>query len=663
MIHYILQVVAFQLFFLLIYDLFLKRETFFNWNRIYLLATAVLSLILPFLKIQKLTAITQEQFVVKLPEVVIGATTSSGNPQIADYASINIEPEAISIWQIVLFSGMMVSVLILAVKIFRIVLLVKQSQKQWWQDLLIVKVLNSKVAFSFFNYVFLGDKLSKEESQTILSHESIHIKQGHSFDLMFFELLRIVLWFNPLVYMYQNRISTLHEYIADEKAVKFHNKNEYYNQLLGQVFETRQFSFVNPFFKKSLIKKRILMLSQAKSKQHNIFKYALLIPLVASMLFYVSCHKESLAENDPAISDLDQYTYSVEVGDFHNLTKEEKITINAFKNFLMTHPNYISWARIDSNKNTITYSIHSKDEEIPDGAKKVEFQTQKDKGFILISDFGKGGNSVVKIDESDLEISNGDIEVPFGVVDQVPTTAECADKFASNENRKKCVSDFIAKHVNLNFNTQLASNLGLTGKQRITVIFRVDTEGNVMQVRARAPHPGLEEEAVRAVKTLPRFTPGKHKGKEVVVLYSLPIIFQINTAPNNTANNKNQQQNLSEIPFSVVEEAPKFPGCESISSNDEAMECTSQKVAAFVDENFNKKLAKQNGLSGRQRISVIFKIDTQGNVINVRSRASSPVLEKEAIRVVGSLPQFTPGKHEGELITVPYSLPISFNVD
>ena len=89
------------------------------------------------------------------------------------------------------------------------------------------------------------------------------------------------------------------------------------------------------------------------------------------------------------------------------------------------------------------------------------------------------------------------------------------------------MSDKIAKFVQRKFNTDLAGDLGLTGRQRISVIFKIDKSGNVVGVRARAPHPRLEKEAQRVINLLPKMQPGKQRGKAVIVPYSLPIIFQV----------------------------------------------------------------------------------------------------------------------------------------
>ena len=116
-----------------------------------------------------------------------------------------------------------------------------------------------------------------------------------------------------------------------------------------------------------------------------------------------------------------------------------------------------------------------------------------------------------------------------------------------------------------------------------------------------------------------------------------------------------------EIIISVVENVPEYPGCEK-GSNTEKRKCMSAKIAKFVQRKFNTDLAGDLGLSGRQRINVIFKIDKSGNVTGVRSRAPHPRLEKEAARVINMLPKMKPGRQRGKAVIVPYSLPITFQV-
>ena len=132
-----------------------------------------------------------------------------------------------------------------------------------------------------------------------------------------------------------------------------------------------------------------------------------------------------------------------------------------------------------------------------------------------------------EIDIEDLEIEEveEDIEVPFSVIENVPIFPGC-DK-GNNAERRKCMSQKITKFVQRKFNTDLAGDLGLSGRQRISVIFKIDKNGDVVGVRARAPHPRLVKEAQRVINLLPKMKPGKQRGKAVIVPYSLPIIFQV----------------------------------------------------------------------------------------------------------------------------------------
>ncbi|WP_299272476.1 energy transducer TonB [uncultured Psychroserpens sp.] len=138
---------------------------------------------------------------------------------------------------------------------------------------------------------------------------------------------------------------------------------------------------------------------------------------------------------------------------------------------------------------------------------------------------------VVDIDDLSEEL----VEVPFGVVEQVPTFPGCEAE--DNETRKKCTENAISKFINKTFNTDLTQGLGLSGKQRINCIFKIDQEGNVVFVQTRAPHPRLSEETDRVINMLPRFNPGMQRGKPVIVPYSLPINFTVEGTSSRTNRN------------------------------------------------------------------------------------------------------------------------------
>ena len=166
------------------------------------------------------------------------------------------------------------------------------------------------------------------------------------------------------------------------------------------------------------------------------------------------------------------------------------------------------------------------------------------------------------------------------------------------------------------------------------------------------------------INSLPIMQPGRQNGEAVSVSYLLPIIFKVQSDSLSVSTNKTPILNLIdgdnvEVSFSTVENVPIFPGCDK-GDNAERRKCMSQKITKFVQKEFNVNIARNLGLYGRQRISVIFKINKKGNVVRVRARAPHPNLTKEAIRVVNMIPKMKPGMQLGKAVIVPYSLPIIF---
>ena len=129
--------------------------------------------------------------------------------------------------------------------------------------------------------------------------------------------------------------------------------------------------------------------------------------------------------------------------------------------------------------------------------------------------------------------------LPFAVIEEPPIYPSC-EILQTNNERKKCFSEKISQFVNKNFNSDLPKEIGLSGINRIIIQFRISPSGEIEDVRSRAPHPKLEQEATRVVNLLPRMTPGKQRGRTVGVMYSLPIAF--NASENNT---KTSSKNLN----------------------------------------------------------------------------------------------------------------------
>ncbi|RMB59063.1 blaR1 peptidase M56 [Dokdonia sinensis] len=465
---YIIEVLCFQAIFLAVYLTFFRKETFFQWNRGYLLLTPLLSMLLPFVSIAAFrAAVPSGEFATLLPEIFIGSGPDTGIDLGTEAGGFGIN------WLLIYSLGVLGALVFFGSKLWRLT----QYFKYRTGGEKIIQIPESSAAFTFLNHIFIGEEVEPISRKRILAHEHIHVKQRHTWDLLYFEILRVIFWFNPFIYIFQKEITIVHEYLADAEAVRDTSKEEYFTQLLNATFGTQQLSFINSFFNHSFIKNRIIMLQKSKSKKIAIAKYALILPMIVGMLFYVSCSEDSQVEKTETSIETQLADLKLALEDRESLSDAETEQLQAI-------------LRQAENKNASDVEI-------------IE---------------------VVEVQEVDDFDPN--LDIPFAVIDNVPVFPGC-ESAGDNTARKKCMSESISKMVNRSFNTKLGSDLGLSGINRIFVQFKIDKNGNVTNVQSRAPHPELETEAERVIKLLPQMKPGLQKGKEVGVLYSLPITFKV----------------------------------------------------------------------------------------------------------------------------------------
>lgn len=523
MITYIVQVVLFQAIFLAIYDFFLSKETFFSKNRGYLLSTAVISFIIPLIKIPAFQKVATEEFSIYLPEIVLSPQTVI--EQTSVYQSVSESTDYITI---VFTVGIALCALLFLIKLGKLVSLIVKYRAEKRQGHTLVWLPNSKKAFSFFNYIFLGRNIKEEQLTNIIAHELVHSKQKHTIDLLFFELLKIVMWFNPMIYIYQKRIATIHEYISDALIVKKTSKETYINKLISDLFDVSNMSFINQFYKQSLIKKRIKMIMKEKSKQMQQAKYLLIIPVLLGMLLYIACsdviksnvsstavkQQITLYSSDAKVSNLmmeksllkePQETYldmyygsklpdmGVEISE-SELAEEEKIELSEVQDRL-SKGGYTDWSKI-------------KLYQLDNGRKMIAVIWD----FSWVSQQIKERKDVKEVDEYQAT------DVPFRIVETPPTYPGCDD------GDKKCFNKNLQKHVAQNFDSQLPNKLKLSsGKKRIIMQFKINKEGKVGDIKVKAPHKALENECTRVLEMLPDMKPGKQRGKDITVKYTLPM--------------------------------------------------------------------------------------------------------------------------------------------
>jgi len=692
MIHYIIQILIFQTLFLAVYDLFLKRETFFQWNRVYLIITSILAYIIPFIKINSVSNYVKEDLNFEILTILTNVNASNFD----ETAISNIESSfQFSTLEIIYLIGILLTSVLFLYKISQIYRKIVKNKIIKNKDYNLVILPKQPTAFSFFSYLFLGKSIYNKEHQHIIDHELIHIKQKHSLDLLFFEIQKIIFWINPFSYLFQHRIATLHEYIADAKAIKEHPKQQFFENLLNQTFQIEKFAFVNQFYKKSLIKKRIIMVTKNKSKEILKLKYLLLLPLLFTMLIYSSSFAQESNEdivkhgvNKPEFNKVYKYKELDELP----FLAETSLTDNKEKGFeLIQELISLSFKKFNHNSNkeqfVVPFIINSKGnivklnyDEVP--SKYLDEIKSITNSFNKKIIAGKKNGVFVDTQFTFFFGSNTDTQttdpIPFSVITKTPIYPGCENP--SKKIAKKCTQKEISNHVARNFNTKLANSLHLpAGVKRISTQFIIDKNGEVANVKARAPHPKLQEEAIRVIKLMPKMSAGEHEGKPVAVRYNLPIKFKVNedqkiTPPPPPPPIRSIRLSsdippppplintdiIEDIPFSIIEEIPVYPGCENSKNK---KKCFTAKVTKHVGKNFNVNLAEGLGLpTGKKRISVQFKIDTNGNITNIRSRAPHPKLQEEAVRTIKLLPKMKAGKQKGKAVNVRYNLPIIFEI-
>ncbi|MGK0426321.1 MAG: hypothetical protein ACJAUR_000420 [Ulvibacter sp.] len=429
----------------------------------------------------------------QLPATLIGISqtsplvTSEALDVITIYAVNGLS--YVEIGQIIWGLGALVSFGVFCFKLYKISKLKRLGIRTTVNGLRVYNLPNSDTAFSFFKNIFLGEQLSEAQKTTILLHEKIHIDQRHSLDLMFFEVLRILFWFNPLVYIYQNKMVLLQEFTADAEVAALNGKRAYYEGLLSQVFKTESISFINTFFNHSLIRKRVTMLQKSKSKKIFQLKYLLLVPVVAAMLVYTSCSDQAPVKEVETI-----VISETEVMD----------KINELAEAIMKKGNI-------SDEEVLALKFLSKEHK------------EGDKIYTSVDEYLVEQRELAGLDY--INESNTEVKVPFSEIDKVPVFPGCEGLDA--EASKKCFTQKISAFIGDNFKTENLKESGLSGKQRIITQFVINKEGQVIVKAIKANHPDLEAEALSTLNQLPIMIPGVQDGMNVAVEYSLPIIFVV----------------------------------------------------------------------------------------------------------------------------------------
>ena len=307
------------------YLAFLSRDTHYNRNRIYLIASLLVSLFLPALNIN------------------IGNNTFAGLqanlPGIFSLGSITVTPESSSPANgihpllLIYLAGLLISTGLTVNSILDIRRMIRKGRLK--DSNVVLTDARGVSGFSAFGYIFLSESLNPEERARITEHEIKHINNKHFRDLAFIKVISILFWFNPFIYLYERSLRAIHEFQADNEIISNgENIIEYQKLLLNQLFRTDIFSVQNAFAGNTLIKKRLIMMTKQKTPIRAVLKLLLIIPIIAFLALMFSCSKsdETVLESNAAedIEDIEIISTDQDMakpGDLKNLGEEEAFAV------------------------------------------------------------------------------------------------------------------------------------------------------------------------------------------------------------------------------------------------------------------------------------------------------------------------------------------------
>jgi TonB family protein len=552
---YLGKVNLFWVIFYLCY-LLLRKHTFFKWNRAYLIFTLVAAPILPSIRLPQQAAeipvarLSDEIYAtMPIPGIGTATTISATLPQNEPVSYISI------VWS-VLVCGSLFMLMRFFAQLKKLRSVIRNKETIDCGDYILVLLPHSQVgSFSFFKWIILNRNDYEHNLDLILRHEAVHIRQMHSLDILLVELLKMACWFNPALWFYKKSLLEVHEFLADEHAG---NKERYARFLVSYALNVPAQAIGNHFFNSSLIKNRISMIYKNRTSRWLLGKYFVLIPVATIAVLLTAARKHV---DEKASPDQNNVPRKEAVQARQNITASVSVTKTAHTVEFMD----IKGSVKDENGNLIpNVTLVEKGE--PRGVNtdlngEFEFKVVRVNGTIAVSHVSftpyefvvqktktayqiqlkKAQNlltsavvvAFIKKDNADpKELNNEKTKDGFFVVEQQP-------EFPGGTSE---MWKFIGR--NTRYPTE-ASKAGVQGKALIS--FTVNENGSIRNPRViKGLGSGIDEEAIRMVLSMPRWTPAKQNGQAVAVEYTLPIEFKLEYE------NKEKQQGFlpaTQIPF------------------------------------------------------------------------------------------------------------------
>ena len=683
MLNYLLQLTLAWSAFYLLYQLLLRRTTFFAYNRAYLLGTLLLGLVLPLYDWGALfvDAAPLEQAGYYLQPITIGV--QQVEIVVTEQAKQRATVESPFTWAQLVWLVYGLGAALAAARLlyggWQLRQLFRSGKKEKREGYTLVRTPIMHTPFSFFRWLFWSEVLPcpAKDRDKILRHERAHMQGWHSADVLLLEILAVWLWFHPVLYLYGRSLRTVHEYQADA-AVLHHVKKKNYGRMLLRQSQTGQAVTLANHFSHTQLKKRILMMTKKKSPRLQRLWYALALPLMAALAFAFAMPADlPLGTTAPA-------PLAVTHGD----TEHPPLFAGCEK-----EPSPEAQQSC-SNEKLITFI--SENLVYPTAAQKagkegvvvIEFRVQPDGqvGDIkVLKSAGHGmDEAAIAVVEAMPRWTPGKDEdgqavatkltLPFTfklpsdklegevfkVAEEMPRFPGCEAE-TDAETREKCAQRKLLEFVygKLEYPEE-AKQAGISG----TVIaqFMVDKKGQVKNPEiVRSIGGGTDEAVLKVINNMPDWVPGKQRGQPVNVQFNLPIRFQLPAA----AETESEPSNSKVVPMNVTEGMPRFPGCKDITDKRERQQCANRRLMEFVYSNIKyPQDARDEKIYGVSVLKLV--IGKTGKVERYKIIQSiHPSLDAELDRIARLIKdevEWIPSKQDGEAVSVAYTFPIKFKL-
>ena len=624
----------------LVYRLLFRNSNRLHFNRYFLLTSMLLALAMPLLgllsglELPQMVTLKQSMLNgMMLNEVIV---TADGQPMLPEVIVTTSTQSHFSVWQVIgglYLIGVGVMTLLFLFKLAKLVVLIIRSPKRKMSSCTAVFTGREQGSFSFFRYAFFPNE---KVDPDIMRHEMSHISHHHSWDILFAEMMMILQWFNPFIYLYKKELQSLHEYQADRDVVATGVDKKNYMMLILQQCTAVDFSGMSNNFSLILTKKRIKMITRNEKAKGLWWRLLATLPVLAVLL--IANTKVAAQEKK-----VDDKPIKVEMGQFEifgddGAPMQLKDTV-----IYADDGSYVKFETSDSfqpesgepcKKVTVTsYDA--------DGAPRNNF---------FICETEKRGDTV-RYSIEPFSISGSLFETLLDVAtSKEDTVYQICEKMPQYPGGEAAMMKYVAKNIKY---PQEAKDKDIDG--RVFVGFVIEKDGSVSNVKVvRGIGGGCDVEAVRVIKGMPKWKPGMQKGKPVRVNYMIPINFKLSDGqPTKTV--KKTETSKSEMKpdengvYQIVEEMPQYPGGE------EAMMEYVAKNIVYPQEAQNK------GISGR--VFVSFIVEKDGSVSNVNvQRGIGGGCDEEAVRVISAMPKWKPGKQDGNPVRVSYMMPITYKL-